>query len=40
MSNEALGFRVYGCSKWGTKALGQHSRVVTLYIFTIDLGFQ
>jgi len=28
------------CSKWGNEALGQHGRVLTLYRFTIDLGFQ
>jgi len=26
--------------KWGNEALGQHGRVLTLYRFTIDLGFQ
>jgi len=30
MSNEGLGFRVWGCSKWGNKALGEHGRVITL----------
>jgi len=28
------------CPKWGNEALGQHGRVLTLYGFTIDLGFQ
>jgi len=28
------------CLKWGNEALGKHGRVLTLYRFTIDLGFQ
>jgi len=28
------------CSKWGNEALGQHGRLLTLFRFIIELGFQ